>query len=357
MKKYLRIGAALIFVFAILYSVFWFYQSKQVRGIVDHALAKGAIRLGGVNSSFEYSDMKVQGFPLSFDVTIDNPKLNLRDKRLSLEVASQEPLLISSDVIGYKLKVVFPPTVNSTAINSDDVAPIKISWANPPVLVVKTSGLLFRAPKKDVPYESIHYSDSGYSVYKEGEEGVFASSGGTSYNVIREDGFDVIAFSNSNLKIDNLMPFASDLDLGSVDVSGNIKQKVSSDASMYEFVVDNFNFSSEIFSIDVMGRWKSAGAKQQPLGDLKVRLSNYENMVDYTSDAVNYAVENSAFPIFRVKSQQKDGFKSFLYSLATEKYNEGSDLMLVITSDDKSGIKVGQYNFFEVMGLFRESFN
>jgi hypothetical protein len=105
--------------------------------------------------------------------------------------------------------------------------------------------------------------------------------------------------------------------------------------------------------MSVSGAVISNAVEALPSGDLQIKITNYEEFLDYQGRLINYIVEKSAFPLFNIKSEEINKFKKFLNIVASEKYNDDRDLLIILRRDGGSAINIGEYNFYEALQIYK----
>jgi hypothetical protein len=365
MKRFFLTISVFFAVLAVLYSGFWLYQSRKVKVFAVEYVTYLTKKFGGESSQFIYSDTRMKGFPLAFNVEISNPKFIFQEKDVAMEVSSEEPLVFGANVIGSKFNTVFPKNINVHKGAADSV-PLLVKFVQQPnvVIKIKHKGLLpwllkgadFDSDEPPLVVRIFSYTDKGFSVVKS-DNGAEIASGKSN-----EIGFSLDKEDNQSLKVDCDSLFIDKLLLLPEYTSGLGSFNVEADISYKRPDGDNVGTSTNItklvlgadsFSLDVKGNIDRSDADALPFGGLQIKLVGYESFVDYGKALINYVVANSAFPIFSIKDEQADTFKDFLKVIASEKYNDDKDILIVFNRKKGEDFRIGELGVYDALQMFK----
>lgn len=368
MRK-LVLGIVALFLLAgISYGFLWYHQAGKIRLIAQRLSDFSSAAMKG--SDFSYSDVEVSGFPLKFMVEIRNPTFSGRYKYVPVELSSDDPILVESDIVGSHFDFSFPKNIKVIYGEGDKKLNLTTIYNENPKLVLEfKSGLVASAisPVGDAKYniKSLQYKDSGYISNDAGSGKQIISSGATFVNLqTKEEGNK----TNTSLQMgvsdfngdEFLEPEGLQYKLGVINVSADlsvsgpvdVKKLDSSDININ---VTDFKVESDLFSFGLRGNLNFIKDDVFPVGVLQLDVGNYENFVDYQSAIINLRMENSLFPIFKVDDRQRGAFKEFLRRIASSGVK--SDLSFDIKRLKGESIFAGDRSFSELANVFKEIYS
>ncbi len=395
MNKKIVIAGLSLGVLAGLHTTFWFYQSGKIKASIEQAASQISKEIGNKNTEFFYTSSNITGFPLNFAVNINQPKFVSAAGGEKLEVSSgDETLVITSNLLGNSYKVKLPAKIDIKHNVDDKESNYKLEFSNEaPVLSLKFSESLLFA-EKEVPefvnywserLKSLQYNDSGYLVSNIDGDKKIASSDSSSLNVTRTRDKAKV-YSEYNIKVQNMdnsalwsleekpaattpatdaiadtAPTVATLGIwplnANIDFSSSDMRDSSGKTTNVIFAIKQADISSSSFGFDIKGEIKADGDDIFPFGGLNIKITSYQNMVDYFSGIVSKAFAESKIPLFQIKSEKSMNFKKVLSDISTEKSNENNDILLTISREKGKNLFIGQKGLMEVIDLLKNSSN
>jgi hypothetical protein len=366
MKRFSATIAAFFALLAVIYSGFWFYQSKKVKSFAELYVSDMTKKFGGDKSQFIYADSKSGGFPLSFKVEFVKPKLIINDRNLEAELVSEGAVVFKSNIIGSKFTVSLPKELNFK--KKDDAKSALLAKFNeePAILIRgKQKGLIpwlmnSTADADDLPWvmTEFSYSDKGFDIMAAG--GATISSARSSEVDLKMDdsnSYSLVA-NIKNMQLDKLIALPSYADaLGNLNIAADMSYKESAGSEEAAIDVKRFSLVADGFSVDISGNIERNKADALPFGVMQVKLGQYESFISYNAALINYVVANSAFPIFSINNKQIDSTKEFLKSIASEKYNDDKDILILLNRKKGEDFRIGQVGFYEALQRFKLDVN
>lgn len=373
MKKYLRISFLSSAILAVLYTGLWFYQAENIKSLTEKSLIRIAKKIGGNNSDFAYAKSFIGGFPFAIKVNIDQPRFIIDNNNSLYEVSGKNPLILKSNIIGTRFTAQLPEEIKITNLDGDKKQQWRLKYNDSAIFKVRTThedtlrwllnGLKHNLPSPALLIKEVLYKDGGFSINKTTGSEMISSSEGlflkikSGRNAQSGQAFDLMAeIKNANL--DELIYFSDhDKMLGKINLSTDISYSGYQAGNESNINFRGFNLSSDIFDINIQGMLANSADEAIPQGELRVRLGQYSNIIDYQRSIINYVVQNSAFPIFNIKDEQSDAFKDFLKSISAERYNNEQDILILLKRKKGQELQIGKHGFFEVLKLFRNTFS
>lgn len=382
MNKKIAIASASLIALGAAHTTFWFYQSGKIKLSIEQAANQISKEIGRKNTEFFYTSSDISGYPLNFTVRVNQPKFITAGGGEKLEISSaDQPLVIKSNLIGSGYKITFPTKldIKQTIDETETSYKLEFSGASPQ-LEAKFSGnvmLSFKEGQDILEHlgdklNSLRYLDSGYSFTKADDNSKImsseadflqvnktstkANSFSTAYD-IRVNNMDGAAlFTQASASADaakpmgGLWPVTAHFDFSNID-----SRDENGKSTSIEYVLRDVDFKASTFGVSVKGDVKANGNDLFPFGDLTVRLSGYEGMVDYFGGIVGQALADSKIPFLNIKSQKSVDFKKVLYEVASEKTNEEKDLLLTISREQGKNLFIGQKGLMEVIDMLKGS--
>jgi hypothetical protein len=360
MKRFFLTLLVFSVIFSVIYSGWWYYYSGKIKQYTAQSLLALSQNFGGSDSDFNYSHIDVSGFPFGFKISVGNAKFILADKDLSSDIIFEKNLAINANLIGSKYEVILPKDFQ--IFNKISGHPYSIKYNEPARIVIKVgiknitnwfAPLVFDNTSDKILFvKDIKYYDDGYNI----------SDGKTGASLISsESNFVDLSFSdadNYTLKVNLKDKDLRYLDTKYRNISGN-KHSIVADIGFErvnqdtKILINEFKILSTLTSMSVSGAVISNAVEALPSGDLQIKITNYEEFLDYQGRLINYIVEKSAFPLFNIKSEEINKFKKFLNIVASEKYNDDRDLLIILRRDGGSAINIGEYNFYEALQIYK----
>jgi hypothetical protein len=361
MRRFFVTFIAFVILFFIIYSATWLYNSNAVKENTEIAILALTKDLGGKKSDFLYSDTTISGFPFYYTVQINKPRFILNDRELSVDLSSEEPLIIKSDILISNYKATLPKSIkvkDGESVEENYVVQYNI----PPVITVEsqTDNLFEKILSKlrsveDQPmfqFKQAIYSDKGYKYLNPLTQDILASA--DSSNII----IDLAANNKYNLKADLKNQYFSRLDNIAQDIEGSNKLDLKADIlysykSGDEITFNDFNLNTDAFSVKINGHAASSNIEAFPYGNLEIKVSNYQNFIDFQASLMNDIVKSSGFQIFNIKDKQISQFKEFILKVANETTNNNKDVVVGLKREEGQAINIGEYSFIEAVHLYK----
>jgi hypothetical protein len=369
MKRFFATISAFVVILTIIYSGFWFYQSKKVKTLTEAYVREMTKRFGSDKSEFVYTTSKTSGFPFSFDVEFAKPKFVIDDRNLTAEISSEGSIIMSSNIIGSKLTVLLPKELNFIKAGEEKSA-LLVKFNEEPAILVKAKqkGLIpwiinTSVNEEDLPWvvTDFNYSDKGCNILRINGGAELASIKSASLNLkMGDDNSDSnysLLMDFKSMQLDKLIELPTYADaLGNLNIAADLSYKEEVDSGAI-IEVKGLSMVSDGFSIDISGNIERSNSDALPFGVLRVKIGQYENFINYHAAFINYIVANSAFPLFNIKDKQIESTKEFLSTVASEKYNDDKDILILLNRKKNEDFRVGQIGFYEALQRFKLGVN
>lgn len=379
-KKAIAIGLSVV-AFGVAHAAFWVYQSGKIKesiGQLTTQIAKGA---GGNDSEFFYSSSSVSGYPLSFKVSVHEPKYTGLYKGRKVEVSSAEqPLVIASNLIGSAFKIQLPTKINIKAFDASAEKLYALEFnKESPDLEVRFSGNIASGVKDVsgvIPYlgekmKSVHYADSGYVVTSGDGAKIAIADLNEVYAVknISKDGSIVYKYNVKLQNVDNSALFEEEerkLQGGAVQMkvwplNANIEfitteaRDSEGRSQSVDMDLKDVSVSNPSFGLALSGTFKANAEDVFPFGDINLKLTNYANVVDYFGSMLIYAFAESKIPLLQLNAGKQVNFKKVLFEIASEKSNEDKDILIKFQREQGKNLFIGQKGLMEVVDMIKTS--
>ena len=360
MKRFFITIIVFVVIFAGLYSGVWFYNANAVKLHTEQAILTLTKDLGGKKSDFIFSDTQISGFPLNYKVQINKPRFILNDQDISVDMSSDEPLIVESDILASSYTATLPQDIivkngesleENYTIRYNGNASINITSDAKGLLQKIKSALSSGGDENFYQVKNAKYIDKGYSYINPINQEIIASSEGQIIEI------DLIGRGEYNLKANIADQYFKSFN----EISDNGKKignlNIDADIIYKEDLGDKLNFnklviSSDNFSIDVKGHAAGSNIEAFPYGNLEIKVSNYEDFIDFQATVLNDIVKKSGLPVFNLKDKQISRFKDFLGKVATETNNDGQDIVISLKREEGQAINIGKYSFIEAVHLY-----
>jgi hypothetical protein len=358
-------------IFAVLYTGFWIYQSQKVKTFSEEYVRYLTKKFGGDKSEFVFADSKRGGFPFSFKTEIVKPKFIINESEVGLEISSENSLVFKSNIFGTRFGISLPQEASIAKANmaQEDKTAWMLKCTTAPVITMgaKQKGLLPWVLKgglvnsEDLPLvlTRFNYTDQGCKVLRtvDGIEVASLASGNLDIHMGNniEGNYNLIA-NFKNVRIDKILVLPEYISgLGTLDIVADIsyEQEGREGVEGASTKIRQLNMTADNFSLDVRGNIDNSKADALPFGGLQIKLTQYENFVDYNKALINYVVANSAFPIFSIKDKQTSTFKEFLKSIASEKTNDDKDILVLFNRKEGEDFRIGELGFYDALQMFK----
>ena len=378
-KKITAIASASVIALATAHAAYWVYQSDKIKASIEVAAGQISKELGRKKSEFFYSSSKVTGYPFSLTVDINQPKFISTGGGEKTEISSaDEPLVVVSNLIGSGYKVKLPTKIAVKRVADDVESNYNIEFANgSPQMEAKFAGNLMLGAGNTsslLSYlgdnlKSFRYSDAGYTIKSAADGEVIASSDSDVINITKSRGKTHSVSTAYDIKLNNISGAALFSKKGSdnpaqtgfwpvsvaLDASTIDTKDADGASSSVDFIIRNVDVKAASFGFGAKGNVKADGSDIFPFGDMSVKISNYQKMVDYFHGTVSDAMAGSNIPLFRIKSEKSIDFKKVLYDISSEKSNENKDVLLTLSREAGKSLFIGQKGLMEVVDLLKAS--
>jgi len=360
MKRFLVTISVFLAIFSVMYSGIWLYKSKTVKSLTENAILAITKDLGGRKSEFVYANTLVSGFPFGYKVQINKPRFIIDDKNISLELSSDDSLIIESDILESKYTATLPQNINvkngesleqNYSLRYNSPAQIELSSNNKNLAARFFKRIIFDDTKGTYEINQANYKDSGYKYINPLNQDVISSAESVDLTV------KIVSDSTYNLKANISNQFFKGLkkladkknDIGNINLAADI---IYSEKSGDSVSFKNFALNSDKFSLDIKGNTSSSNIEAFPYGDLTIKIGSYEDFIDFKANLLNNMVSNSIIPLFRIKSKQITDFKTFLSKVATEKSDDGKNIALTLKREEGQAVSIGKYSFIEAVHIY-----
>jgi hypothetical protein len=318
-------------------------------------------KLGGSKSDFVYESAKISGFPLGYKVQINKPRFILNDENISMQLSSNESLIIESDILGTKYLAKLPQTIdiktgealeNSFIIKYTEAATInlKASSSNFYANIFGQENISDSANKHNL--KDLHYKDMGYKYLNASTQDVIYSADESvfTFALLEDDSYNFTAnVKNQFLKALDKKLY-KEKNIGKLNLEADI---IYNETSGDKLAFNKFILTSDIFSLDLQGNAVNSNIEAFPYGDLKIKIGNYEDFVEFQAMLINQLAEKSPFPFLKIKQEQITSFKDFLKKVATEKSNNDKDIVITLKREEGQSVNIGKYSFIEAVHLYK----
>lgn len=378
MRKYITNIAGVAVSLTVIYSVGWFYQANRIRTLTEELITDVSESVGAQRSEFFYSRSEVKGFPFRYDVNIYDPRFISYNTSDPIEISSADRLTVSTSTLGGSFRATFPEKINVSIKKETGALPYIISFNEAPVLDIKIHQeeiipWVFKrfseqgTDNLSATFKSLKYSDEGYVVVDGTTGEALASTKRVFIQLNTEDyteGATVseLVFNIKNAQFDKLYHLDNgQRGLGNVNVSADISfigpallENISTSESNIR--IRGIEFSSDHFGFNINGAVSTAKDDLFPFGDVRLKLTNFANLIDYKIAFINQKMSGLALPFFKIKTSQAGALKLFAEKIATEEHNDGKDLLMTFNRKQGESFFIGDKSLAQVMLLFRESF-
>lgn len=382
MNKKVIVAGLSVVAFGAVHATFWSYQSGKIKESIGQLTTQVAKGFGGKDAEFIYSNSSVSGYPLSFKVTINEPKYTSLNDGKKVEISSgEQPLVIVSNLTGssYKIKVPVKIDIKKTISEKEKAYTLEFNKESPSLEVRFAGNVTTGAndASEIIQYlgdkiKSLHYSDSGYIVSNAEDGSRLALADLNEIRALRTIGKDGSVTYKYNIKtenMDNSVLFASEdkpveiansqikfwpvntnFEFSSVDMRDSTGKSTS-----VSFNLKDINVSSPSFGVGLSGDIQANGEDIFPFGDVSIKINGYQNLVDYFGGIVNQALADSKIPLFHISAGKDINFKKVLLDVASEKSNEDKDITIKLQREQGKNLFVGQKGLMEVVDMLKSS--
>lgn len=359
MKRFFITICSILVICLLSYTGLWYFQSKNMESFTHEAILSITKKLGGSKSDFVYETAKVSGFPLGYKVQINQPRFIINDANISMELSSNESLIIESDILGAKYLARLPETININGGEALEKSFI-LKYSAPATINLKASGEDFYAnifgqkPTSQTTHgiNDVTYKDIGYKYINATDQEVIASADESSFtfDIAEDAGYSLTANVRNQFLRTITKKSYKDKNIGNLNLEADI---IYNETAGDKLSFNKFIITSDIFSLDLEGNAVNSNIEAFPYGELKIKIGNYEDFVEFQTILINEAAEKSAFPFFKIKQEQVASFKDFLKKVATEKSNNDKDIVITLKRDEGQSINIGKYSFIEAVHLYK----
>ena len=360
MKRFSITVAAFILIFTSLYSGIWFYNSKAVQLHTEQAILALTKDLGGKKSDFKFTDSSINGFPFNYKVQINKPRFILNDSDISVDMSSEEPLIVESDILISNYIATLP---NNIVVKSGETLEenFSIRYSDAAQIIVKSDAenliqkLLSKLSNNDgkslYEVKSAKYSDNGYKYINPLTQELIASADSQNIEIdlIGSGKYNLKAnIANQHLNIFNKL-YDGKKQVNNLNLNADL---IYQDDSGDKINFKQFVLSSDNFSVNVKGNAAGSNIEAFPYGNLEIKVSNYVNFIDFQALILNDIVKKSGLPIFNIKEKQISRFKDFLGKVATKTSEDNNDIVISLKREEGQAINIGKYSFIEAVHLY-----
>jgi hypothetical protein len=360
------------------HAAFWIYESAKIKTSIEQLAGRISKEIGKKNTELLFAKSEISGYPLHFVVKLSQPRITSTSGGEKLELSSlEEKLLISTNLIGTNYKVILPANIDIKKTINEQERAFKLEFvgAGPNIDLKLAGNVLSIGENVDVMQyineniKEVSYADAGYSLVNNDGGAKISSSGGsvlkitqnknaknnieTAYN-IKLDKLDAAAFFADSEKLElagnagALWPLNASVDLLSVE-----ERDDSGKSKSVDFLVNGFDVTAATFGVGAKGEIKANGEDIFPFGNLSLKLTNYQGLVDYFSGIVKHALAETKIPFFNIQSDKSIEFKKLLLEVASEKSNGDKDILVNLTREKGKSLFIGQKGLMEVIDMLK----
>jgi hypothetical protein len=323
-------------------------------------------KLGGSKSDFVYESAKISGFPLGYKVQINKPRFILNDENISMKFSSNESLIIESDILGTKYLAKLPQNIDVKNIDVKTGEALEnsfiIKYTEPATINLKASSGNFYAnifgqektsdSANKLNLSDFSYKDTGYKYINASTQDVIYSADESvfTFALLEDDSYNFTAnVKNQFLKALDKKLY-KEKNIGKLNLEADI---IYNETSGDKLAFNKFILTSDIFSLDLQGNAVNSNIEAFPYGDLKIKIGNYEDFVEFQAMLINQVAEKSPFPFLKIKQEQIKSFKDFLKKVATEKSNNDKDIVITLKREEGQSVNIGKFSFIEAVHLYK----
>jgi|GEM_PF-5195842 len=362
------------------HAAFWIYESGKIKTSIEQLAGRISKEIGKKNTELLFSKSELSGYPFHFAVKLSQPKITSTGGGEKLELFSaDEQLIITTNLTGGHYKVQLPSHIDIKQTVNEKEQSYKLEFTNTrPQIDLKLGGNILTVGENIDIMQYINdnmketsYIDSGYVLSNVDGGAKISSSGGDFVKIVQSKNMQNNIETAYNIKVDNLdaaqffvdgnktvdqqaasglWPIIASVDLSSIDMRDEGGRSKSID-----FVVRGVDLSAASFGVRINGDIKANGEDIFPFGNLSIKLSNYQNLVDYFSGMVRHALAETKIPFFNIQSDKSIDFKKVMSEVASEKSNEDKDILLELRREKGKSLFIGQKGLMEVIDLLKSS--
>ncbi len=366
MKRFFINICSILVICLLSYTGLWYFQSKNMESFTHEAILSITKKLGGSKSDFVYESAKISGFPLGYKVQINKPRFILNDENISMKFSSNESLIIESDILGTKYLAKLPQNIDVKNIDVKTGEALEnsfiIKYTEPATINLKASSGNFYAnifgqektsdSANKLNLSDFSYKDTGYKYINASTQDVIYSADESvfTFALLEDDSYNFTAnVKNQFLKALDKKLY-KEKNIGKLNLEADI---IYNETSGDKLAFNKFILTSDIFSLDLQGNAVNSNIEAFPYGDLKIKIGNYEDFVEFQAMLINQVAEKSPFPFLKIKQEQIKSFKDFLKKVATEKSNNDKDIVITLKREEGQSVNIGKFSFIEAVHLYK----
>jgi hypothetical protein len=357
------------------YTGFWFYQSNQLKAVLEDNLTKLSQNLAQSGGEFSYEGISVSGFPLKLTLDINSPLFRLPEHGPDQEgalytISGNGPVSVGVAMFAPEsIKVVLPQAIDIASKRGEASESIQLSYTKPAEVEVEFEGvstfdlLLGKAPQTGEElakaFRRFSYVDNGSQVV-DGVSGkaVASQDAGTIRITYIPEGERVRAgllFKALNSKVtplaegEQISSLAKEWidmyqNLGDADAVVDVAyegpsalpQVISGEGKVE---IRELSISNDKFGFDAKGIINKAADDLMPFGEIKVNLTNYEQLVDNIAASIQRKMQEASAAgqpqpsAFALEEPQLIVIKNFLRKVSDEPAGNSPNLTITISRE------------------------
>lgn len=373
MRRLCRISVCTILLLASIYSLAWWYRAYHISDLINQSakLLTGLTEM--TTGNFVYSKAHVSGFPFRFHIQLDSPSFSLTNSEQKNVFYSKDPVIIEASPFLQYLTFFLPETIYLRS-NERISSQFTLNFNRPAILTIDihhSSSLippLFSHLFSDTPLtiQELNYQDSGFTLTSHTGENLIK----TSYNDLniryRGNLHNSLAthliLQTDQLQLDALTEYAirekNPTALIPVDIVADIVFVMpnEADASFMEsdIRINQLSYRSSKFEAQAYANLTNSFSDPYPYGDIQLALNQYEAFVDYHTSAINYLLDRSSLSLPNISRGDRDNFKRFIRTLASETHHLERDLLIHFNRKKHDTLYIANRPIDEVVLLLEE---